>query len=155
MRTVHVVDATYELFRAYFGAPPATAPDGRQVGAVRGLLATLIRLLRDEGASHVGCATDHVIRSFRNTLFAGYKTELGVPADLLAQFPIAEDAMRALGLVVWPMVEFEADDALATAVARFAPLVERVYIATPDKDLAQCVSGSRVVLYDRRRSVVL
>jgi 5'-3' exonuclease len=114
---------------------------------------TLLTLLRDEGATHVGCAADHVIRSFRNELYGGYKTEAGVPEELLAQFPLAERAMEALGLVVWPMVEFEADDALATAAASWAdaPGVERVLICTPDKDLAQCVRGERVVLRDRRR----
>ncbi len=148
---VHLVDATYELFRAWFGAPPLEAPDGRQVGAVRGVLGTLLKLLRSEGATHVGCATDHVVRSFRNDLYAGYKTELGVPEALLAQFPLVEEAMRALGLVVWPMVEFEADDALAAAAARFAPEAEQVLIATVDKDLAQCVRGEHVVMIDRRR----
>ncbi len=152
---VHVVDATYELFRAYFGAPPATAPDGREVGATRGVLATLLYLCQGEGATHVGCATDHVVRSFRNELYPGYKTEEGVPHDLLAQFPLAEEAMAALGLVVWPMVEFEADDALAAAAARFADRAEQVVIATPDKDLAQCVRGRRVVMLDRRRKITL
>jgi 5'-3' exonuclease len=148
---VHLVDATYELFRAWFAVPPAKAPDGREVGATRGVLWTLIKLLRAEGATHVGCATDHVVRSFRNDLFDGYKTELGVPEDLLAQFPLVEEAMRALGCVVWPMVEFEADDALAAAAARFKGDAERVLIATVDKDLAQCVSGDHVVMLDRRR----
>jgi 5'-3' exonuclease len=154
MPRVHLVDATYELFRAWFGAPPAQAPDGREVGAVRGLLSTLIALVRDEGGTHVACATDHVVRSFRNDLYAGYKTEEGVPAALLAQFPLAEDAMRAFGLVVWPMVELEADDALAAGAARFAPEAEQVLIATPDKDLAQCVDGDHVVMLDRRRKTV-
>jgi 5'-3' exonuclease len=154
MPRVHLVDATYELFRAWFSQPSRRSPDGREVGAVRGLLQTLIVLCRDEGATHVGCATDHVVRSFRNDLYSGYKTEDGVPPDLLAQFPLAEEAMRALGLVVWPMVEFEADDALATAAVRFAE-AEQVLIATPDKDLAQCVSGSRVVMLDRKNKRVL
>jgi 5'-3' exonuclease len=151
---LHLVDATYELFRAHYSPRPgAVDRDGRDVGAVVGLLYTLMSLLRDEGATHVGCATDHVIRSFRNDLYPGYKTEAGVPAELLAQFPLAERAMAALGLVVWPMVEFEADDALATAAARWADArgVERVWICTPDKDLAQCVRGDRVVMRDRRR----
>lgn len=148
---VHLVDATYELFRAWFALPSSKAPDGREVGAVRGLLSTLLALLRDEGATHVACATDHVVRSFRNDLYAGYKTEAGVPEDLLAQFPLAEEAMAALGLVVWPMVEFEADDALATGAARFAAQAGQIVIASPDKDLAQCVRGRRVVLLDRRR----
>jgi 5'-3' exonuclease len=151
---LHLVDATYELFRAFYAPRPgAFARDGRDVGAVVGLMYTLLTLLRDEGATHVGCAADHVIRSFRNELYGGYKTEAGVPEELLAQFPLAERAMEALGLVVWPMVEFEADDALATAAASWAdaPGVERVLICTPDKDLAQCVRGERVVLRDRRR----
>ena len=151
---LHLVDATYELFRAFYAPRPgALSRDGRDVGAVVGLMYTLLTLLRDEGATHVGCAADHVIRSFRNELYGGYKTEAGVPEELLAQFPLAERAMEALGLVVWAMVEFEADDALATAAARWAdaPGVERVLICTPDKDLAQCVRGERVVLRDRRR----
>jgi 5'-3' exonuclease len=151
---LHLVDATYELFRAYYAPRPgAFARDGRDVGAVVGLLYTLLTLLRDEGATHVGCATDHVIRSFRNGLYPGYKTEAGVPVELLAQFPLAERAMEAMGLVVWPMVEFEADDALATAAARWdgAEGVERIWICTPDKDLAQCVRGEAVVMRDRRR----
>ena len=151
---LHLVDATYELFRAHYAPRPRTsAPDGRDVGAVVGLLYSLLGLLRDEGATHVGCATDHVIRSFRNDLYNGYKTEAGVPLELLAQFTLAERAMEALGLVVWPMIEFEADDALATAAARWAetPGVDRVLICTPDKDLAQCVKGERVVTRDRRR----
>jgi 5'-3' exonuclease len=151
---LHLVDATYELFRSYYSPRPgAFARDGRDVGAVVGLVYTLLSLLRDEGATHVGCATDHVIRSFRNGLYPGYKTEAGVPAALLAQFSLAERAMEALGLVVWPMVEFEADDALATAASRWAeaPGVDRVLICTPDKDLAQCVRGERVVMRDRRR----
>lgn len=152
---VNLVDATYELFRAFFGAPPKTAPDGREVGAVRGLVATLIYLLKNEGATHVGCATDHVIRSFRNELWPGYKTEEGIPDVLWSQFPIAEDAMRALGLVVWPMVDFEADDALATSAARLSDACDQVVICTVDKDLAQCVRGDRVILRDRRRKTDL
>src|SRR5262249_47206139 len=118
---VHLVDATYELFRAYFPLPPAKAPDGREVGATRGILSTLLYLVQQEGATHVACATDHVIRSFRNELYAGYKTEEGVEPALLAQFPLVEEAMRALGLVVWPMVEFEADDALPAGGPRLPP----------------------------------
>jgi 5'-3' exonuclease len=155
---LHLVDATYELFRSYYAPRPATlAPDGRNVGAVVGLLYSLLTLLRDEGATHVGCATDHVIRSFRNDLYPGYKTDAGVPRELLDQFELAERAVDAIGLVVWPMVEFEADDALATAAARWAgaPGVERTYICTPDKDLAQCVSTDRVVVRDRLRDRTL
>ena len=154
---VHLVDGTYELFRAYFGAPRASAPGGQEVGAVRGLVRSLSALLREEGVTHVGVAFDHVIESFRNDLFPGYKTSAGVPGDLLAQFEPAEEAVRALGVVVWPMVEFEADDALATAAARLAgePGVERILLCTPDKDLAQCVRGQRVVGFDRMRRRLL
>ena len=151
---LHLVDATYELFRSYYAPRPATlAPDGRSVGAVVGLLYSLLTLIRDEAATHVGCATDHVIRSFRNDLYPGYKTDAGVPRELLDQFDLAERAMASMGLVVWPMVEFEADDALATAAARWAesPGVERTQICTPDKDLAQCVRTDRVVMRDRLR----
>ena len=154
---VHLVDGTYELFRAYYGAPSATAPDGREVGAARGLMRSLLALLAAPEVTHVACAFDHVIESFRNGLFAGYKTSEGVPRDLLAQFTLAERLTHALGIVVWSMVEFEADDALATAAARFgdAPGVEQVVICTPDKDLAQCVRGTRVVMFDRRRRILL
>jgi 5'-3' exonuclease len=152
--TLHLVDATYELFRAWFAVPPAKSPDGREVAATRGVMATLLYLVQQEGATHVACATDHVIRSFRNELYAGYKTEAGVDPALLAQFPLVEEAMAALGFVVWPMTEFEADDALATAAARFAPECEQVLIATPDMDLAQCVRGSHVVMLDRRRKTI-
>ncbi len=149
----HLVDGTYELFRAYYGAPRAHDGSGRPVGAIRGLLATLISLLREPGVTHVACAFDHVIESFRNDLFAGYKTGQGVDPDLLAQFHPAEDAVRALGLVVWSMVEYEADDALATAAFHLQgdPTVEQVVICSPDKDLTQCVSGSRVICRDRQR----
>jgi 5'-3' exonuclease len=152
---VHLVDATYELFRAFFGAPEAHDAAGRPVGAVRGLLATLVSLLREPGVTHVGCAFDHVIESFRNELFAGYKTSEGVAEELLAQFHPAERAAAALGVVVWPMVEFEADDALATAAARLreTPAVERVVICSPDKDLSQCVVGTLVICRDRRRGL--
>jgi 5'-3' exonuclease len=154
---VHLVDGTYELFRAYFGAPPARGPGGREVGATRGLVRSLAALLREPGVTHAAVAFDHVIESFRNDLFPGYKTSEGVPGDLLAQFSLAEDAVRALGLVAWPMVELEADDALASAAARFAevPGVEQVLLCTPDKDLAQCVRGWRVVGFDRMRRRLL
>jgi 5'-3' exonuclease len=150
---IHLIDGTYELFRAYFGAPGATGLDGAEVGATRGLLRSLLALLREDGVSHVACAFDHVIESFRNELFSGYKTAEGVPAELMAQFPPAERAAHALGLVVWPMVEFEADDALATGAARYARSsdVEQVLICTPDKDMAQCVRGGRIVCFDRMR----
>jgi 5'-3' exonuclease len=150
---VHLIDGTYELFRAYFGAPKSRAADGREVGAARGLLRSLGALLRQPDCTHVAIAFDHVIESFRNDLFAGYKTGEGIEPDLWSQFPLAEEVAHALGIVVWPMIEFEADDALATAAARFEKLesVEQVCICTPDKDLAQCVRGDRVVLLDRMR----
>ena len=153
---VHLVDGTYELFRAFFGAPAATAPDGREVGATRGLLRTLLALLTKEGATHVAIAFDTVIESFRNELFAGYKTGLGMDPVLYAQFPLAERAAQALGVVTWRMIDFEADDALATAAARYAerPEVEQVLICSPDKDLAQGVREARVVLCDRLRGTV-
>src|SRR3954464_10936239 len=116
---IHLVDGTYELFRSFFGAPSKKAPDGREVGATIGLLNSLLLLLTKPGVTHVACAFDHVVESFRNDLFPGYKTSAGIAPELLAQFPLAEEAMVALGLVVWPMVEFEADDALASAATRF------------------------------------
>lgn len=150
---IHLVDATFELFRCFYGAPKATAPNGAEVGATRGILRTLLSLLRQDDVSHVACAFDHVIESFRNDLFDGYKTSDGIDPDLWAQFPLAERAAFALGVVVWPMVEFEADDALATMAARADadPRVEQVVICATDKDLAQCVRGSRVVCFDRMR----
>jgi 5'-3' exonuclease len=153
---LHLVDATYELFRAYFAPRPAVlGADGRNLSGVSGLTEQLLFLLREEGATHVGCATDRVIRSFRNDLYPGYKTEAGMPPELLAQFPIAERAIEALGIVLWPMVELEADDALATAADRWAddPAVDRILICSVDKDLAQCVRDGRVVLRDRRRGI--
>jgi 5'-3' exonuclease len=152
---VHLVDGTFELFRAFFGAPPAHDDAGRPVGAIRGLLSTLVSLLREPGVTHVACAFDHVIESFRNDLFAGYKTGDGIEPDLLAQFHPAEQAVAVLGVVVWPMVEFEADDALATAAHRLrdAPGVEQVVICSPDKDLSQCVVGTQVICRDRLRRV--
>jgi 5'-3' exonuclease len=154
---VHLVDGTYELFRSFYGAPPKTAPDGREVGATLGLLRSMLLLLGSPGVTHVGVAFDHVIESFRNDLFAGYKTGERVDPNLMAQFPLAETAISALGLVAWPMVEFEADDALAAAVARFQgePGVDQIVICSPDKDLAQLVSGSRVVCWDRRRDILI
>lgn len=150
---VHLVDGTYELFRAHFGAPEASAADGRVVGATLGLMRSMLALLREDGVTHVACAFDHVIESFRNDLFPGYKTSEGVEVDLLAQFPLAERAVAALGMVVWPMIEFECDDALATGAARAAAdsLVEQVVICSPDKDLTQCVRGTKVVCLDRMR----
>lgn len=153
---LHLVDATYELFRAHYAPRPAIrGRDGIVLSGVAGLVWQVLALLRDEGATHVGCATDHVIESWRNERFAGYKSSVGMPAELLAQFPIAEEALEALGVVCWPMVEWEADDALATACARWADAgeVERLVVCTPDKDMAQLVRGRRVVLLDRRRRI--
>jgi 5'-3' exonuclease len=153
---LHLVDATYELFRAHFSPrPKVLGRDGQVLNGVSGIIETLLSLTRDEGATHLGCATDRVIRSFRNDLFAGYKSEVGVPKELLDQFPIAERAIEALGFVLWPMVELEADDALGTAAARWGadPAVDRILICTPDKDMAQCVVGRRIVLRDRRRRI--
>jgi 5'-3' exonuclease len=153
---IHLVDGTYELFRNHFGAPSRKAPDGREVGATLGLLNGLLALVTKSGATHVACAFDHVIESFRNDLFTGYKTGAGVPPELFAQFALAEQAVAALGMVVWSMVEFEADDALASAALRFSGEagVEQVIICSPDKDVAQLVSGNQVVCWDRRRDIV-
>jgi 5'-3' exonuclease len=152
---VHLVDGTYELFRHFFAVPPGANAEGVEIGAVRGVLASVMGLI-EGGATHVGVATDHVVESFRNELYAGYKTSEGVPAELLAQFPLLEEALEAMGVRVWPMIEFEADDALASAAVKAAadPRVAQVLVCTPDKDLAQCVSGTRVVQVDRRRGIV-
>lgn len=154
---IYLVDGTYELFRNHFGAPARKAPDGREVGATLGLLRSLLLLLTTPGITHVACAFDHVIESFRNDLYPGYKTGAGVDANLLAQFALAEEAVAALGPVVWPMVEFEADDALASATARFKndAEVEQIVLCSPDKDLAQLVSGNRIVGWDRRRNILI
>lgn len=154
---IHLIDGTFELYRAYYGAPPAQAPDGREVGATRTLLRSMAALLRSEACTHAAIAFDHVIESFRNDLFDGYKTGEGIDPDLFAQFPLAEAAAEALGMVVWPMTEFEADDALATGAERWgrASSVERIVICSPDKDFAQCVSGDRVVLWDRIRDRII
>ena len=154
---IHLVDGTYELFRNHFGAPPKKAPDGREVGATLGLLRSLLMLVMSPGVTHVAVAFDHVIESFRNALFTGYKTGEGVDPNLMAQFRLAEEAVSALGVVVWPMVEFEADDALATAAARFKnrKAVEQIVICSPDKDLAQLVSGNQIVCWDRRRDIII
>jgi 5'-3' exonuclease len=153
---IHLVDATYELFRAHYAPRPAVlGADGMPMSGVSGLVEQLLTLLRYEGATHIGCATDRVIESFRNDLYPGYKSSAGMPPELLAQFPVAEEAIEALGIVLWPMVEFEADDAIGAACRRFAadPGVERILICTPDKDMAQLVEGERVVLLDRRRRI--
>jgi len=152
---LHVVDGTFELFRCWFGSPKRQTRDGREVGAVQGLMRTLFSLLKESDTTHIGVAYDRVIESFRNDLFDGYKTGVGIEPDLLAQFPLAEQATRALGVTVWPMVRYEADDALATAANRWADEVHQVQICSPDKDLAQCVRGARVVLRDRIRGRVL
>lgn len=153
---VHLIDGTYELFRAYYGAPKSRK-NGREVGATRALLRSFWSFLKKGSVTHAGCAFDHVIESFRNGLFAGYKTGEGIDPDLYSQFEMAERAAFALGIVVWPLIDFEADDGIAT-VARMAaefPDVKKVLICSPDKDMAQCVRGSRVVLYDRHKDVEL
>ena len=149
---VHAVDGTYELFRHYFAVPEHTGRDGREVGATRGVLGSLVGLL-DEGATHLGVATDHVVESFRNDLWPGYKTGEGIEPALRSQFELLEEALRAAGFAVWAMVEYEADDALAAAAAvgDADPRVEQVLVCSPDKDLAQCVKGKRVVQLDRRK----
>ena len=153
---VHLVDGTYELFRHFFGAPPHRTADGHEVAAVRGVVGSVLQLL-GEGATHVGVATDHVIESFRNDLWPGYKTGEGVDPDLWSQAWPLETALTALGVLVWPMIELEADDALASgaAVADDDPEVEQVIICTPDKDLGQCVRGTRVVQLDRRKDTTI
>jgi len=153
---IHLVDGTYELFRHYYALPSARDKDGREVAAVRGVLASVLGMIK-QGATHIAVATDHVIESFRNGLWPGYKTADGIEPDLLAQFPLLEEVLTAAGVVVWPMVEFEADDALAAAAVAAATdaRVDRVIICTPDKDLAQCVSGSRIVQLNRRTRVTL
>ena len=150
---VYLVDGTYELFRAYFAMPKLESPGGQPVGAVRGLIQSLLSLLRENQVTHIGCAFDSVIKSFRNDLFSGYKTGESTPEDLLAQFSLAERAVAAMGIRVWPMVQFEADDAIASAVAslRSDQSVRRIIICSPDKDLTQLVEGERVVCLDRRR----
>lgn len=154
---VHLVDGTYELFRSWFGAPESKSPSGQEVGATRGFLRSMAAMLRDDEVTHVGCAFDQRVESFRNELFDGYKTGEGLEPALFAQFPLAERASQALGMVTWPMVTFEADDALAAAAAKFAdaPDVKQVVICSPDKDLCQCVRDNEVVTLDRRREIVL
>jgi 5'-3' exonuclease len=153
---VHLIDGTYELFRHYYALPSVRDDTGREVAAARGVLASILGMIRD-GATHVAVATDHVIESFRNDLWPGYKTGEGIEPDLLAQFNLLEETLSAAGIVVWPMIEFEADDALAAAasIAVEDPRVDRVVICTPDKDLAQCVRGTRVVQLHRRTRVTL
>jgi 5'-3' exonuclease len=151
---VYLIDGTYELFRHFFAVPPAADVNGQEIGAVVGVLNSVLSMI-ERGATHLGVATDHVVESFRNDLYPGYKTSEGVAPELLSQFPILEAALESMGVVVWPMVEFEADDALAAAADKAArdDRVSQVIICTPDKDLAQCVAGTRVVQLDRRRNV--
>ena len=152
---VHLIDGTYELFRYFFAVPSAKYNTGQEIGAVRGVLGSVFSMI-EAGATHLGVATDHVVESFRNDLYAGYKTSEGVPPELLSQFPILEEALGAMGVKVWPMTYFEADDALASAAAKSVndPQVNQILICTPDKDLAQCVVGNKVVQVDRRREIV-
>jgi 5'-3' exonuclease len=152
---LHLVDATFELFRAFYSRPPRRAPDGRPVNAVQGLVDSMLSLLREPDVTHIGAATDYVIESWRNDLYPGYKSSAGIDPDLLAQFRDAERAMEALGMRVWAMVEDEADDGIATAVARFGadPRLEQVIVCSVDKDLAQLVDGTRIVLRDRMRGI--
>ena len=151
---VYLIDGTYELFRHFYAVPSAREADGREVGAVRGVLTSMLGMI-NSGTRYIGVATDHVIESFRNRLWRGYKTGAGIDPDLYSQFPLLEEALIALGIATWPMIEYEADDALAAAAAAAArdPRVDRVIICTPDKDLAQCVRGTRVVQRDRRARV--
>jgi len=151
---VHLVDGTYELFRHFFAVPSSLDTSGHEIGAVRGVLMSVLTLL-ESGATHIGVATDHVVESFRNQLYAGYKTSEGVPEPLLAQFPVVEEALQKMGVLVWPMIEYEADDALASAAVQAArdDRVGKVIICTPDKDLAQCVSADRIVQLDRMRNI--
>jgi len=154
---IHLVDGTYELFRAHFGAPPKKSTSGQEVGATLGLLRSMLLLLSDPEVTHVAVAFDHVIESFRNKMYKGYKSSVGVDPVILNQFPLAEAAVKALGLVIWPMVKFEADDAIATAVVKFKKIksVEQIVICSVDKDLTQMVDGKRVVSWDRRREIIL
>jgi 5'-3' exonuclease len=154
---IHLVDGTYELFRAHFGAPPKKSSDGREVGATLGLLRSMLLLLSTPDVTHVAVAFDHVIESFRNKLYAGYKTSEGVDPVILNQFELAEEAVAALGVPVWSMVKFEADDAIATAVTKFKKekSVEQIIICSVDKDLTQMVDGKKVICWDRRREITL
>jgi 5'-3' exonuclease len=154
---IHLVDGTYELFRAHFGAPPKKASDGMEVGATLGLVRSMMLLLSDPEVTHVAVAFDHVIESFRNKMYMGYKSSEGVDPVILNQFPVAEKLVSALGMVIWPQVKFEADDAIATAVAKFKKVksVEQIVICSVDKDLTQLVDGDRVICWDRRREIML
>ena len=154
---IHLIDGTYELFRAHFGAPPKKSASGQEVGATLGMMRSLLMLLQSGDVTHVAVAFDHVIESFRNKLYAGYKTSEGVDPIILNQFELAEKAVSALGVVVWPQVKFEADDAIATATARFKKdkSVDQVVICSVDKDLTQMVDGKKVICWDRRREIFL
>ncbi len=154
---IHLVDGTYELFRAHFGAPPKKSLSGQEVGATLGLIRSMMLLLNDPEVTHVAVAFDHVIESFRNKMYANYKSSEGVDPVILNQFPLAEAAIKALGLVTWPMVKFEADDAIAAAVAKFKKVksVEQIVICSVDKDLTQMVERDKVICWDRRREIVL
>jgi 5'-3' exonuclease len=151
----HLIDGTYELFRHFYAVPASADVHGHEVGAVRGVLTSVLSMI-ERCATHIGVATDHVVESFRNDLYLGYKTSEGVPQELMSQFPTLEDALQAMGVVVWPMIEFEADDALASAAGTAAKddRIGQVLICTPDKDLSQCVVGTRVVQLDRRRDIL-
>ena len=153
----HLVDGTYELFRAYFGAPSRLNSVGKQIGATWALARTLLRFIENYQVSHIAIAFDHVIESFRNDLFDGYKTGEGIPSELLAQFDLAEQVARSLGITCWPMIEFEADDALASAAKQLEPFSEfqQIRLCSPDKDLCQSVRGERIVCWDRHRDIVL
>src|SRR5579864_4055294 len=152
---VHLIDGTYELFRHFFAVPATQDVNGQEVGAAVGVLRSVLSMI-EQGATHIGVATDHVVESFRNELYSGYKTGEGVAAPLLSQFPLLEEALDAMGVRVWPMTYYEADDALASAAAKAAldERVGQVIICTPDKDLGQCVAGTRVVQLDRRRGII-
>jgi 5'-3' exonuclease len=152
---VHLIDGTYELFRHFFAVPKVADTNGQEIGAVRGVVNSVLAMI-ERGATHIGVATDHVVESFRNDLYPGYKTSEGVPPELLSQFPVLEETLEARGVMVWPMVQYEADDALASAAAKAAQdhRVRQVFICTPDKDLSQCVVGTRVVQLDRRQNIL-
>jgi len=152
---VHLIDGTYELFRHFFAVPSTADSNGQEIGAVRGVMSSVLSMI-ERGATHIGVATDHVVESFRNDLYPGYKTSEGVPPELLSQFPLLEEALEAMGVLVWPMVDYDADDALASAACEASKddRVRQILICTPDKDLSQCVVGTRVVQLDRRRDIL-
>ena len=155
MTTVHLIDGTYELFRAHFGAPPRTTPEGWDIGATHGIISSTLSLLAEPGVTHVGAAFDTVIESFRNDMFDGYKTGEGTPPELHAQFPVAERALEALGVTVWSMIEQEADDGLAAAAEKYYPDVDRVVILSPDKDMCQLYGNPKIVGFDRRKAAFI